>query len=61
MFFAVVIRENLDCNYICSKIAKLLNDTSNMKDRIMVINIKSINDSDQCLLPKLEYKRESNE
>lgn len=55
------LNKNLACEQICKDISELVKKTSQSEhkgsDLVLVINIKSITESNQCLLPRLEHKK----
>lgn len=53
---AFVINKDLECEKICRVVGELLNQTNSLPDRILILEIRSIIDSNESLLPKLEDK-----
>jgi hypothetical protein len=58
---SVSLNKNLDCNDLCGKIQNLINNYSKqnpqLHDTLLRIEVVPINDSIECLLPKLEFKK----
>ena len=52
----------MDCNYICQKIqqavTKYQQDSPDMSDTLIVIDIKKVSADTDSLIPKLEFKTE---
>jgi hypothetical protein len=54
---AITLSENISCEYICSNIQKLLSKYNNqLSNKLLVIELREIFESNQSLLPKLEFK-----
>lgn len=56
------LNKDLNCEYVCTQIQLLINNfTSNnndIKNYSLVLELKEIIDSNQYLLPRIEYKHE---
>lgn len=58
MVVAIKLDKNIECEYICMQIQKLINDSQSIMgigDSILVIDIKNIIDSSNPV-PKLTYE-----
>lgn len=55
------LNKNLGCEKICKDISDLINKISKQEngspDLLLVIDIKPVTESNQCLLPRLEHKK----
>lgn len=47
---------NLSCEKICAEIQKLVSSSGDLNNKILIIDIVDIIDTDINLQPKLEYK-----
>lgn len=61
MKFAIRLNKNLDCEYICNQIQKLIIDyqksnNHNIADSVLSIDIIQLTDGGTNHIPKLEYK-----
>jgi hypothetical protein len=57
---ALTLSDNISCEYICSSIQKLLSKYNNqLNNKLLVIELREIFESNQNLLPKLEFKDEN--
>jgi hypothetical protein len=56
---AITLSENISCEYICSSIQKLLSNNNQPNNKLLVIELREIFESNQNLLPKLEFKDEN--
>lgn len=56
---AISLSDNISCEYLCNSIQKLISKEKNLKDKLLVIDLKNIIDSNDSLLPKLEFKEET--
>lgn len=58
---AINLKDNISCEYLCSKIQKLLQDNQPIdpNDTLLVIELKKIQDSTQPI-PKLVYQQVPN-
>ena len=57
---AIKLDKNIDCNYICQLLQNLTNEFqmsgANLPESILILDIKPISQTDDNLIPKLEYK-----
>lgn len=53
---AFVIDKDLECEKVCRVVGELLNKTNSLPNRILILEIRTITDSNESLLPKLEDK-----
>jgi hypothetical protein len=62
MITTIKVQPQMDCNYICQKvhqaILKYQQDSPDVSDALIVIDIKKISANDDSLIPKLELKTE---
>lgn len=57
---AISLSENISCEYICSSIQKLISKQKEQPiNKLLVIELREIVDSNESLLPKLEFKDEN--
>ena len=61
MKFAIRLNKNLDCEYICSQVQKLIIDyqksnNHDIADSVLSIDIIQLTDGGTNHIPKLEYK-----
>lgn len=64
MKFAISLNKNIECEYICSQIQKLVNKyqqhSQDISRAVLVIDIVNVTDSADSLLPKIEYNSNCN-
>jgi hypothetical protein len=62
MITTIKVQPQMDCNYICQKvhqaILKYQQDSPDVSDALIVIDIKKVSTNDDSLIPKLELKTE---
>jgi hypothetical protein len=62
MITTIKIESQMDCNYICHRIqqaiTKYQQDSQDISDTLIVIDIKKISTDSDSLIPKLEFKTE---
>jgi hypothetical protein len=58
---AITLSNNISCEYICNSIQKLVaKHNQELSNKLLVIELKEISESEQNLLPRLEFKEEKN-
>jgi hypothetical protein len=56
---SIKLNQNIQCDVLCHKISLLVQQSGITPNSLLVICIKEIIDSDQSLLPKIEFKNET--
>ena len=51
-----MLNKDLDCQNVCKVVGELLNQTNDIPDRILILEIRTITNSSESLLPKIEFK-----
>lgn len=62
MKIAISLNKNIECDYICNQIQKIINKIQSSQDisnSVLVIDIVQIKDSDDNHIPKIEYHPDS--
>lgn len=64
MKFAISLNKNIECDYICRQIQSLVNkyqqNSQDISRAVLVIDIVNVTDSNDSLIPKIEYKPDCN-
>lgn len=60
MKIAISLNKNIECDYICRQIQSLVNkyqqNSQDISRAVLVIDIVSVTDSLDSLMPKIEYR-----
>ena len=56
---SIKLNQNIQCDLLCHKISSLIQQNRITPNSLLIISIREIVDSDQNLLPKIEFKNEA--